>query len=182
MFLCISSENLRIFIDFTVRTVAKRIDEATETLAEFLNTSVFGLHGPDPNISQYLYVPGQTGSVIAAHIPAGYIGRVIPKNLKEAKNFPLVKADPVFLLVLGCLRSFDSSVNNAIPSQHPQCNFTIPVGSQVVKGLQKLDMYGPMFFEIMYSIASGLGGEFLKVCSVSRPEHVPELLKMNVSR
>ena len=182
MFLWIFSENLRVFIDFTVRTVAKRIEEAAETLADFLNTFVFGFNGPDPFLAKVLCAAGQTGSLLAPHIPAGYSGRIIPKTLKEAKKFPLNKAEPQLLLALGFLRRYDASRNNTIPSQSPQCNFSAPPGTQIMRGVQRLDKYGELFFEIAYCIASGLGGEFLKVCAVSTPAQVGELLGMSVYR
>ena len=96
-------ENLRVFIDFTGRTVTKCIDEAVETLADFLNPYVFDFNGPDPGLVGMLLVRGQTGSLLTTHIPAGYSGNIIPKCLKEAKQFPLISADPILLLALGCI-------------------------------------------------------------------------------
>ena len=34
-------------VKFSVEAVLKRVDEAVETLADFLNTSVFSVNGPD---------------------------------------------------------------------------------------------------------------------------------------
>ena len=57
----------------------------------------------------------------------------------------------------------------------PQCSW---VTRQVFKGLNRFDMYGPLGFEALYAVASGLGGLFEQtVCSVLLPGHVPLAFK-----
>ena len=185
MFLLISSENLRILVDFTVKAAIKRLDEATEALADFLNSYVLGSNGPDKRLAMYLCAPGHTGSLVANHIPrehAGHAGRIIPKNLNEAKQLPLFNAHTDLVLAFGCLRSFDYSANNTISSQPPQSNFSVPRGTVIMKGTKRLDKYGPLFYELLYCTASAIGGAFLKICAVSSAAQVEDVLGMYVSR
>ena len=76
-------------------------------------------------------------------------------------------------LVLDSLRMFDYTSNNSVPTALPQCTFAPDiVGESLIVGAKHLDKYGPLHFEIMYTIAVGLGGEFLKVCKVETPAPV----------
>ena len=179
---CIPSTNLRVFIDFSVKTVSKRIDEAIDNLADFLNTSVFAANGPHSHLRQFLCAPGHTGSLLARYLPDSYNGRAIPTTITEAKAYPLARAPDELVLALGCLRTFDASMNNVIPTQPPQCNFSPAPGCPLMKGTARLDIYGPMGFELIYCIASALGGEFLPICSVSSPEQVQEAMAITLTR
>ena len=65
---------------------------------------------------------------------------------------------------MGCLRMFDCTRNNSVPTALPQCTFApATVGGLLIVGAKHLDKYGPLHFEIMYTIAAELGGEILKV-------------------
>ena len=52
----------------------------------------------------------------------------------------------------------------------------------MIKGANRLDKYGPLGFEIMYAVAAGLGGMFLKVCKVKKPDQVDAVLDETVFR
>ena len=87
------------------------------------------------------------------------------------------------VLALGCLRLFDFSSNSAVPTQTQQCTFApAAIGESLIKGAKSLDRYGPLGFEIMYTVAAGLGGEFLKVCKVKKPDQVDAVLNETVIR
>ena len=98
------------------------------------------------------------------------------RSIKEAKNMP-IQSSPATVtpnnLVLDSLRMFDYTSNNSVPTALPQCTFAPDiVGESLIVGAKHLDKYGPLHFEIMYTIAVGLGGEFLKVCKVETPAPV----------
>ena len=42
--------------------------------------------------------------------------------------------------------------------------------------------YGPMAFEILYCVASGLAGEFLAVCNCNSVAEVEGVMKLTVTR
>ena len=52
----------------------------------------------------------------------------------------------------------------------------------MIRGARQLDKYGPLHFEIMYAVAAGLGGDFLKVCKVKTPAQVDQVLLETVVR
>ena len=112
------------------------------------------------------------------------------RSIKEAKNMPIQSspATPNNLvprLVLVSLRmfKFDYASNNSVPTALPQCTFAPAiVGESLIVGAKHLDKYGPLHFEIMYTIAVGLGGEFLKVCKVKTPAQVNDMLEETVFR
>ena len=181
-----ASHNLRVFVDHAVKTVQNRFDQCLETLVDFLNSSLFGANGPHPDLKQHLCPPAHEGNVLKAFLPPGYQGRVFPRNMKEAKNLPIQSSPTTptnLVLALGCLRMFDVSSNNAVPTQTPQCTFApAAIGESLIKGAKSLDRYDPLGFEIMYTVAAGLGGEFLKVCKVKKPDQVDAVLNETVIR
>ena len=171
------SVELRSFIDHSVKTVLKRIDSAQLALAEFLNSSVFGNIGPIPQLRKTLGAADATNtSILAGLLPPGYSGPAIPKKESEANILHLSRAaDPHLVLGLGLFRRFDAERNNPVPNQSPQCSW---VGRPVFKVLNRFDVYGPLGFEALYAIASGLGGLFEQtVCGVLAPGHVPHAFK-----
>jgi hypothetical protein len=106
-----------VFIDFSVKTLVKRVEEAVQGLADFLNTSVFNTSGPDQHLKAFLCAADDQRPLLSDFLPKDFSGRVIPKSLKEAKMFPLGSNEyPELTLALGCLRSFDYSMNNALPT------------------------------------------------------------------
>jgi hypothetical protein len=188
-----ASHNLRVFVDHAVKTVQNRFDQCLETLIDFLNSTkstLFGANGPHPDLKQYLCPPAHEGNVLKAFLPPGYQGRVFPRNMKDAKNMPIQSSPTTptnLVLALGCLRMFDVSSNSAVPTQTPQCTFAgnfapAAIGESLIKGAKSLDRYGPLGFEIMYTVAAGLGGEFLKVCKVKKPDQVDAVLNEAVVR
>ena len=97
------------------------------------------------------------------------------------KNCPTTPTNLV--LTLGCLRMFDYSSNAFVPTHYPQCTFApAAIGASLIKGAKQLDKYGPLHFEIMYAVAAGLGGDFLKVCKVKTPAQVDQVLLETVVR
>jgi hypothetical protein len=132
-----------------------------------------GSHGP-LRCQQYPCLP-----------PHGFSGRIIPKSLNEAKMFPLGKNEfPDLTLAMGCLRCFDLSMNSIVPTHVPQCNFQPSAGprGQIIRGLDRLDKYGPMAFDFLYCVASGLAGEFLAVCNCNSAAEVEGVMKLTVTR
>jgi hypothetical protein len=70
--------------------------------------------------------------------------------------------------------SFRISIHSAI-----HCNFE---GTPILKGLNRLDLYGLLGFEALYVVALGLGGLFERnVCGVNIPAHVQHALKINLA-
>jgi len=171
------SVDLRIFIDHAVKTVLKRIESAQTALAEFLNSCVFGNVGPIPPLRKTLGSASDTNlSILAGRLPAGYSGPAFPKKESEANILHLsLEADPHLVLGLGLFRRFDAERNNPVPNQNPQCSW---VSRPVFKGLNRFDVYGPLGFEALYAVASGLGGLFEQtVCCVLSPGHVLHAFK-----
>ena len=71
----------------------------------------------------------------------------------------------------------------SVPTQLPQCTFAPrEIGASLIRGAKQLDKYGPLHFEIMYAVAAGLGGDFLKVCKVKTPAQVDQVLLETVVR
>ena len=174
------SEDLRTFIDFSVKTYTKRIDLVLRTVADFFNLHVFGPNGPVDPLKGTLGYNG-TGSLLREFIPPGYTGLNFPKSLGEAKIFPLpYAASDQLVLALGYLRSFDAEQNNADPEAQPQSSFYNK--SAIIRGLHKLDVYGPMAFELLYSVASALGGLFAQsICCVESPKEVLEAAAISLT-
>lgn len=171
------SADIRIFIDHAVKTVLKRIESAQTTLAEFLNGCAFGNVGPIPQLRKTMGAASDANtSILAGILPAGYSGPAFPKKESEANILHLSRtADPHLVLGLGLFRRFDAERNNPVPNQSPQCSW---VSRPVFKGLNRFDRYGPLGFEALYAVASGLGGLFEQtVCSVLLPLHVPHAFK-----
>jgi hypothetical protein len=56
------------------------------------------------------------------------------------------------VLRFGFLLLFDAQQNNPLQHQYPQCNFD---DTPIIKGLNKLDVHGPLGFEALYAVASG---------------------------
>ena len=162
------------------------MDQCVEVLVEFLNSSLFGANGPRAELKQFLCDPAHEGNVLKAFLPPGYSGRVFPRSMKEAKNMPIQSSPTTptnLVLTLGCLRMFDYSSNASVPTQLPQCTFAPrEIGASLIRGAKQLDKYGPLHFEIMYAVAAGLGGDFLKVCKVKTPAQVDEVLLETVVR
>ncbi len=106
---------------------------------------------------------------------------MIPR--KEAESAVLLlstDADAHLLLTLGFFRQFDSEQNNAEPNQSPQSSFK---NKPHIKGMNKLEMYGSMGFEILYCVASGLGVLFQDhLCGVPTPAAVPKITLNVTSR
>jgi hypothetical protein len=180
-FLLFCSADIRIFIDHAVKTVLKRIESAQTTLAEFLNTCCFGNVGPIQQLRITLGAASDANtSILAGILPAGYSGPAFPKKESEANILHLSRtADPHLVLGLGLLRRFDAQRNNPVPNQSPQCSWT---GRPVLKGANRLDQYGPLAFEALYAVSSGLGGLFEQtVCSVLSPGHVPHAFKTKLT-
>ena len=180
----VSSQDLRVFVDFSVKTLIKRIEESVQCLADFLNTFLFNNAGPDKNFKSFLCGEDDR-PLLSDFVPPAFAGRIIPKSLTEAKMFPLGKNNyPDLTLAMGCLRCFDFSLNNIVPTHVPQCNFHPSAGprGQIIRCLDRLDKYGPMAFEILYCVASGLGGEFLAVCNCNSAAEVEGVMKLTVTR
>ncbi len=174
-----------MFIDFSVKTLVKRVEEAVQGLADFLNTSVFNTSGLDQHLKAFLCAADDQRPLLSDFLPNCFSGRVIPKSLKEAKMFPLGSNKyPELTLALGCLRSFDCSMNNAPPTHTLQCAFHPISGSQgpIIQGLNKLDKYGQLGFKIFYCVASSIGGEFLDVCNCTDPNDVASVMEITLSR
>jgi hypothetical protein len=180
---CISSTNLRAFIDHTVKNILKRVDDAASVLADFLITSVFTTAGSMDQLKSDLYDEGHTGSLLSSLLPPNYKGCVFPDTRALAKNLPLGKHAPnPLVLALGCLRIFDCSLNHAVTSQAPQCTFSPDSGALFIFGAKHLDRFGPMGFEVMYAVAAGLGGEFFQVCKVRQVKKALVLLDTQLVR
>ena len=180
----VSSQDLRVFVDFSVKTLIKRIKESVQCLADLLNTYVFHNSGPDRAFKSFLCGEDDR-PLLSDFVPPGFAGRIIPKSLNEAKMFPLGKNTfPDLTLAMGCLRCFDFSLNSSVPTHLPQCNFHPSAGpqGQIIRGIDKVNTYGPMAFEVLYCVASGIGGEFLAVCNCNTPEDVESVMKWTVSR
>ena len=180
----VSSQDLRVFVDFSVKTLIKRIKESVQCLADFLNTSFFHTSGPDRAFKSFLCGEDDR-PLLSDFLPPGFSGRIIPKSLNEAKMFPLGKNTfPDLTLAMGCLRCFDFSLNSSVPTHLPQCNFHPSAGprGQIIRGIDRLDKYGPMAFEILYCVASGLAGKFLAMCNCNSAAEVETVMKLTVSR
>jgi hypothetical protein len=85
-------------------------------------------------------------------------------------------------MAIGFLRAFDFSQNNVIPSEQPQCTFSPDAGTPYIKGAKYLERYGPLFFEVAYAVAAGLGGDFHEVCKVRTTGDVLRLLDTTIVR
>jgi hypothetical protein len=145
------SLDLRIFIDHIVKTALKSIHTAQLVLYEFLTSHVFGNYGPLHQLRKMLGAPVDTNvSILLKFIPLGFTGPALPKKESEANMLPLSSnLDPHLVLGLGLLRRFDAEQNHQFPNQHPQCNFE---GTPILKGLNWLDLYGPLGFEALYVV------------------------------
>jgi hypothetical protein len=149
----------------------------------FLTAIFFGANGPRAELDSYVSDPAHTVSVSkpSSFLTPGYGGRIFSRSMKEAKNMP-IQSSPATVtpnnLVLDSLRMFDYTSNNSVPTALPQCTFAPDiVGESLIVGAKHLDKYGPLHFKIMYTIAVGLGGEFLKVCKVKTPAQVNDMLE-----
>lgn len=168
MSLC--SLDLRIFIDHVVKTLQKRLDGAAVSLADMLNTHCFGHNGPTEALCATLGVVKGT-NVLSRFMPGSYNGPPIPRKEAECHSSPVsTEAQPHLVMALGLLRRFDAERNSAVPNQSPQCSFD---NNPIMRGINKLDQYGPLAFEVLYAVATGLGGLFQSnVCGATDPHGV----------
>jgi hypothetical protein len=153
-----------------VKTLQKRLDAAAVSLADMLNTHVFGHNGPTGALCETMGVSKGT-KVLGNYMPDTYTGPAIPRKETECNAIPAAKeAPPHLVLALGLLRRFDAERNSAVPNQSPQCSFK---NTPIIKGLNRLDQHGPLGFEVLYAGAAGLGGLFQSnICGVNDPNGV----------
>jgi hypothetical protein len=175
---CIYSLALRIFIDHIVKTLLKRIDSASLAIADFMNAELFGPNGP---VNALCDVMGTTRGkcVLRRILPKHHTGPVVPRKESEHSKLYLPKhADDHLVLAFGFLRRFDATQNGVTPNDAPQCSFS---NSQPIRGMNKLDQYGPLSFEFLYCVASGLGGMFQStICGVDSVSSVARALSVQL--
>ncbi len=102
--------------------------------------------------------------------------RLQPRTNQEAKTVPLYNDTPANLLLgLGCLRFFDFDANSTL-EETPHCTFSPQPNQLLINGSLQLDPYGPRGIEIMYCIATALGGEFEQISNVVTADQVDEVM------
>jgi hypothetical protein len=130
----------------------KRVELASTAVANMLNTLMFGIGGPVKRLAEVLGATGEhTGEcVLQQIIPEGYTLPIFPLSDAEASSRPLVKNryNPDLHIALGLLRCFDARQNSSKVGGEPYCDFHSHT-KEFMKGVNALDPYGPLFFEMI---------------------------------
>ena len=162
--------------------MSNRFEGCAKFLADFLNTNLFGPSGPHQGLKLFLVPEHHTGNVLKDFLTEGYKGRVCPISAKEANTLPLSQDTPPNLLLgMGCLRMFDMD-SNGEDGHSPQCTFSPQPKQLLINGSLQLDRYGPIGFEIMYTIAGALGGEFEMIRNVVKDAQVDTAMDARITR
>ena len=110
------SDDLLLLVDAVTNSVKKRLDMAARSLADFLNTSIFGAGGP---VKAYAKALGATSEHIGISLLDGFCGSnykkvIFPTSDALAAGSPLVKGDyndkRELHFTIGLLRVFDAQV------------------------------------------------------------------------
>jgi hypothetical protein len=153
-----------------VKTLQKRLEAAALSIADLLNTHLFGHNGPTGVLCDTLGVSKGT-KVLSKYMPDNYTGLAFPRKETDCQAIPASQeAQAHLVMALGLLRRFDAERNSAVPTQLPQCSFDkIPI----ILGIQRLDQHGPLAYEVLYAAAAGLGGLFQSnICGATDPNGV----------
>ena len=153
-----------------MKTLQKRLDSAALSIADLLNTHLFGHNGPTGDLCATLGVSKGT-KVLSKFMPGNYTGLAFPRKETDCQAIPASQeAQAHLVMALGLLRRFDAERNSAVPTQLPQCSFDkIPI----LQGIQRLDQYGPLAYEVLYAASAGLGGLFQSnICGAIDPNGV----------
>ena len=173
------SLDLRIFIDHVVKTLQKRLDAAAVAIADMLNAHCFGHNGPTEALCATFGVEKGT-PVLRRFLPPGYTGHAIPRKETEGNALHAsMEGASHLVLALGLLRRFDAERNSPVPNQSPQCSFD---NNPIMRGINRLDPWGPLGFEVLYAAANGLGGLFQShVCGVTDPSGVGQAMGTKIT-
>jgi hypothetical protein len=155
-----------------VKTLQKRLDTAALSIADLLNTHLFGHNGPTGDLCATLGVSKGPGTkVLRKFMPENYTGLAFPRKETDCQVIPASQeAQPHLVMALGLLCRFNAERNSAVPTQYPQCSFdNLPI----LQGIQRLEQHGPLSFEVIYAASAGLGGLFQSnICGAIDPNGV----------
>ena len=176
--------DLRLCIVAINNTLKKRMEIASRAAANFLNSSVFGLPGPEKSLARTLGAIGDhAGECLLKEIlrtdSKGKLP-IFPFSDSEASARPLVKNpyNPDLHLAIGMLRIFDAERNSL--DGESQCNFH---AAPYIQGTAQLDVYVPMFFEIAHAVMEALSPlQGAMFCKAKSPEQVAKVMQSTFSR